>query len=151
MERFIPDDIINEIRSRCDIVDIIQGYIPLKRSAGRFKALCPFHGEKTPSFFVNQDRQTYHCFGCQKGGDVFRFIMEKEGVIFLMPPISSLQSAGSISRKGSMARGRGNLQTRPAASARGSTRFMRSLRPGIQSFSSNSHHHVSPNMSGTAA
>ncbi len=82
MERFIPDDIINEIRSRCDIVDIIQGYIPLKRSAGRFKALCPFHGEKTPSFFVNQDRQTYHCFGCQKGGDVFRFIMEKEGVDF---------------------------------------------------------------------
>ncbi|HCE44833.1 MAG TPA: DNA primase [Lentisphaeria bacterium] len=82
MERFIPDDIINEIRSRCDIVDIIQAYIPLKRSGGRFRALCPFHGEKTPSFFVNQDRQSYHCFGCQKGGDVFRFVMDKEGVDF---------------------------------------------------------------------
>ncbi len=82
MERFIPDDVINDIRSRCDIVDVISGYIPLKRSAGRFKALCPFHGEKTPSFFVNQERQSYHCFGCQKGGDVFRFVMEKEGVDF---------------------------------------------------------------------
>ncbi|MFZ2656469.1 MAG: DNA primase [Victivallales bacterium] len=82
MERFIPDDIINEIRSRCDIVDIVQAYIPLKRSSGRFRALCPFHTEKTPSFFVNQERQSYHCFGCQKGGDVFRFVMDKEGVDF---------------------------------------------------------------------
>ncbi|HBC85401.1 MAG TPA: DNA primase [Lentisphaeria bacterium] len=82
MERFIPDDVINEIRSRCDIVDIVSGYIPLKRTGGRFKALCPFHNEKTPSFMVNQERQIYHCFGCQKGGDVFRFVMEKEGVDF---------------------------------------------------------------------
>ncbi len=82
MERFIPDDVINEIRARCDIVDVISGYIPLKRAGGRFKALCPFHSEKTPSFMVNQERQIYHCFGCQKGGDVFRFVMEKEGVDF---------------------------------------------------------------------
>ena len=82
MERFIPDEVIDEIRSRCDIVDVIQGYLPLKRNGNRFKALCPFHTEKTPSFTINQERQIYHCFGCGKGGDVFRFVMEKEGVDF---------------------------------------------------------------------
>ena len=82
MERFIPDEVIDEIRSRCDIVDVIQGYLPLKRTGNKFKALCPFHTEKTPSFTINQERQMYHCFGCGKGGDVFRFVMEKEGVDF---------------------------------------------------------------------
>ncbi len=82
MERFIPDEVVDEIRSRCDIVDVIQGYIPLKRTGNKFKALCPFHNEKTPSFTINQERQIYHCFGCGKGGDVFRFVMDKEGVDF---------------------------------------------------------------------
>ncbi len=82
MERFIPDEVVDEIRSRCDIVDVIQGYLPLKRTGNKFKALCPFHSEKTPSFTINQERQIYHCFGCGKGGDVFRFVMEKEGVDF---------------------------------------------------------------------
>lgn len=82
MERFIPDEVIDEIRSRCDIIDVIQGYLPLKRFGNKYKALCPFHTEKTPSFTINQERQIYHCFGCGKGGDVFRFVMEKEGVDF---------------------------------------------------------------------
>lgn len=82
MERFIPDEVIDEIRSRCDIIDVIQGYLPLKRSGNKYKALCPFHTEKTPSFTINQEKQIYHCFGCGKGGDVFRFVMEKEGVDF---------------------------------------------------------------------
>ncbi|MEI6423913.1 MAG: DNA primase [Lentisphaerota bacterium] len=81
-QRFIPDEVINEIRARCDIVDVIQGYLPLKRTGNKYKALCPFHTEKTPSFTINQERQMYHCFGCGKGGDVFRFVMEKEGVDF---------------------------------------------------------------------
>ena len=56
-QRFIPDEVINEIRARCDIVDVIQGYLPLKRTGNKYKALCPFHTEKTPSFTINQERQ----------------------------------------------------------------------------------------------
>ncbi len=82
MNRFIPDDIVEEIRSRSDIVAVINSYFPLKRAGNRFKALCPFHAEKTPSFIVNPDTNTYHCFGCGKGGDIFRFVMEKENVDF---------------------------------------------------------------------
>ncbi len=82
MGRFIPDEKLDEIRSRADIVDLIQSYIPLKKSGARFKALCPFHSEKTPSFMVNPDRQVYHCFGCSRGGDVFRFVMDKENMGF---------------------------------------------------------------------
>ncbi len=73
---------IEEIRAANDIVEIIGSYLPLKRAGNSFKALCPFHKEKTPSFHVNPQRQIYHCFGCGAGGDVFRFIMEYEGVDF---------------------------------------------------------------------
>lgn len=79
----IPDDVIDEIRSRSDIVDIIGSYIQLKRAGGNsYKACCPFHNEKTPSFHVRGDKQVFHCFGCGKGGDVFRFVMERENVPF---------------------------------------------------------------------
>ena len=81
--RFIPDEIIQQIRNRADIVDVIGSYLPLKRAgSNRHKALCPFHNEKTPSFVVSSDRQTFHCFGCQQGGDIFRFVMEKESIDF---------------------------------------------------------------------
>ena len=78
-------DIIEEIRSRSDIVEIISSFgVQLKRSGGSsFKGLCPFHQEKTPSFHVDVARQSYHCFGCGKGGDVFRFFMDKENVDFI--------------------------------------------------------------------
>ena len=78
-------DIIEDIRSRCNIVDIITSFgVQLKRSGGSsFKGLCPFHQEKTPSFHVDVARQSYHCFGCGKGGDVFRFFMDKENVDFV--------------------------------------------------------------------
>ena len=83
MNRAIPDDIIEEIRARCDIVDIINVFVPLRKAgSGSWKGLCPFHQERTPSFTVNQSRQHFHCFGCGKGGDVFRFIMEWEKVDF---------------------------------------------------------------------
>ncbi|HJO92191.1 MAG TPA: DNA primase [Victivallales bacterium] len=82
MSHYIPEEIINDIRSRCDIHDIISNYIPLKKNGNRYKALCPFHNEKTPSFIVSPERQTFHCFGCGKGGNVFTFIMEKESVDF---------------------------------------------------------------------
>ncbi len=82
MNRAVPDEIVEAIRARADIVDLVQSYIPLKKAGQTFKACCPFHQEKTPSFTVNPVRQIFHCFGCGKGGDVFRFVMERENVDF---------------------------------------------------------------------
>ncbi|MDD3643652.1 MAG: DNA primase [Candidatus Krumholzibacteria bacterium] len=79
----IPQTVIDDIRDRTDIVDVIGGVLDLKRAGRSLKALCPFHGEKTPSFMVNPERQIYHCFGCGKGGNVFSFLMEYEGVGFV--------------------------------------------------------------------
>ena len=79
----ISRDIIDTIRQRCDIVEVVASYIPLQRAGSAFKALCPFHREKTPSFFVNPSRQIYHCFGCGAGGDVIRFVMDYEKVPFV--------------------------------------------------------------------
>jgi DNA primase len=78
----IPENILEDILSRVDIVEVISGYMPLKRAGRNFKALCPFHQEKTPSFMVSSDRQIYHCFGCNKGGNAFRFLMEYERMEF---------------------------------------------------------------------
>jgi len=74
----IPDEIIDDIRSRVDIVELISEYLPLKPAGRNFKALCPFHSEKTPSFMVHPEKQIYHCFGCGAGGDVFGFLMAYE-------------------------------------------------------------------------
>ena len=79
----IPERVINDIRDRTDIVQIIGSVLDLKRSGRNFKALCPFHSEKTPSFMVSPDKQIYHCFGCGKGGNAFNFIMDYEGVGFV--------------------------------------------------------------------
>ena len=78
----ITKDVIEQVRFANDIVDVVGSYIQLKQAGGTFKALCPFHKEKTPSFTVNQQRQIYHCFGCGAGGDVFKFVMEYEKVDF---------------------------------------------------------------------
>ena len=72
-----------EIKEKLDIVDVIRDYIPLKASGSNFKANCPFHNEKTASFMVSPEKQIYHCFGCGRGGDVFKFIMEIEGLDFV--------------------------------------------------------------------
>ena len=64
------------IKSKIDIIDLIGEHITLKKSGRSYKALCPFHGEKTPSFYVSPERQTWHCFGaCNEGGDIFDFLM----------------------------------------------------------------------------
>lgn len=83
MSTFIPEDILEEIQSRCDIVEIINSYIPLKRAGSNFKAPCPFHNERTPSFIVSPSKQIYHCFGCGAGGNVFGFIMQYEHLEFV--------------------------------------------------------------------
>jgi len=78
----IPSETIEQIAAGNDIVDLIGSYFPLKRAGANFKALCPFHQEKTPSFTVSPSRQTFHCFGCGAGGSLFRFVMEYEHVDF---------------------------------------------------------------------
>jgi DNA primase len=76
------DNTLEQIRAASDIVDVIGGYLPLKRAGGNFTALCPFHKEKSPSFNVNPQKQIFHCFGCHKGGDVFTFVKEYENIGF---------------------------------------------------------------------
>ena len=79
----IPEKIIDDIREQADIVEVIGSVLDLKRAGSNFKALCPFHQEKTPSFMVSPGKQIFHCFGCGKGGNVFNFLMEYEGVSFV--------------------------------------------------------------------
>jgi DNA primase len=77
-----PQPFIDEVRSAADIVTVISDYVSLRKAGTSYKGLCPFHGEKTPSFNVNRDRGFFHCFGCGAGGDVFKFIELKEQVGF---------------------------------------------------------------------
>ncbi|HEV8544506.1 MAG TPA: DNA primase [Verrucomicrobiae bacterium] len=82
MGGFIAPATLEQIRAANDIIDVISAVVPLKRAGASFVALCPFHRERTPSFHVNPRKQTFHCFGCHKGGDVFTFIREYETVDF---------------------------------------------------------------------
>lgn len=75
-------DDVREVKSRLDIAEVIGDYVQLRRAGNTLWGLCPFHREKTPSFSVSRERQSFHCFGCNKGGDVFAFIMEQEGLPF---------------------------------------------------------------------
>ena len=79
----IPDDVISQIRDAADIIQVIGQHIQLRKAGRNWKGLCPFHGEKTPSFNVSPDKGFFHCFGCQKHGDVFDFVMELEGKSFV--------------------------------------------------------------------
>ncbi|MFA4885958.1 MAG: DNA primase [Desulfotomaculaceae bacterium] len=78
----IPEEIIETVRLRSDIVEVVSRYVQLKKAGKNYTGLCPFHHEKTPSFTVAQDKQFFHCFGCKVGGNVFRFLMLKENLTF---------------------------------------------------------------------
>lgn len=79
----IPDDQVEEVRARADIVDVVGQYVDLKKAGKEFKANCPFHEERTPSFYVVPDKGFYKCFGCGVSGDVFKFLQEKVGLDFV--------------------------------------------------------------------
>lgn len=79
---FYSEDIVEEVRSRNDIVDVINSYVSLKKKGNTYTACCPFHNEKTPSFHVSRDKQLYHCFGCGAAGTVYTFLQEYENYTF---------------------------------------------------------------------
>ncbi|MEG0805815.1 MAG: DNA primase [Lachnospiraceae bacterium] len=80
---YYSDDLVEEVRSRSDIVDVISSYVKLQKKGSTYFGLCPFHNEKSPSFSVSQGKQMYYCFGCGAGGNVFTFLMEYENYTFL--------------------------------------------------------------------
>jgi len=77
-----PQSFLDDVRLQADIVQVVQDYVPLRKSGATYKGLCPFHGEKTPSFHVNREKGFFHCFGCGVGGDVFKFVELQEKVGF---------------------------------------------------------------------
>lgn len=94
MSGLIPDSFIEELLARCDIVDVIERRVPLKRVGHEFQACCPFHTEKTPSFTVSPKKQFYHCFGCGAHGSAIGFLMQYEGLEFLDAVEELARSAG---------------------------------------------------------
>ena len=80
---YYSDEVIEEVRMKNDIVDVISGYVKLQRKGSSYFGLCPFHNEKSPSFSVSPGKQMYYCFGCGAGGNVFTFIMEYENFSFV--------------------------------------------------------------------
>ena len=79
---YYSEDLVDEVISRADIVEVINTYVPLKKRGANFLGLCPFHKEKTPSFTVSQDKQIYKCFGCGAGGNVISFVSKIENLDF---------------------------------------------------------------------
>ena len=79
---YIPEHIIEEVAHKINIVEIINRYVPLKKSGSNYVGLCPFHNEKTPSFSVSEDKQIFHCFGCGRGGNAYKFLMEIDNITF---------------------------------------------------------------------
>jgi len=90
----IPENIIDEVRDRTDIVEVVSQHVALKKVGKNFKGLCPFHSEKTPSFTVSSEKRIYHCFGCGAGGNVFKFVMEVQSISFVDAVRQFAENAG---------------------------------------------------------
>ena len=128
----IADEIIQEVRDRVDIVELIGRHLTLKKSGRNYVGLCPFHSEKTPSFNVNSDRQSFYCFGCQKGGNAFTFLTEVENLTF-PEAVRTLARECGIEVPESSGGGRSNTETlyranevaRPAIAKRCASRARR--------------------------
>lgn len=95
----ISKENIEQVLQSTDIVDLVQSYLPLKRAGSQYRANCPFHNEKTPSFYVNPARQSFHCFGCGKGGDAITFVREYENLPFMEAVRKLAQRAGVVVRE----------------------------------------------------
>ena len=96
---YYADDIVEQVRSSVDIVDVIGSYVRLKRKGNSYFGLCPFHNEKTGSFSVSGQKQMYYCFGCGAGGNVFTFLMEYENASFTEALKMLADRAGICRRK----------------------------------------------------
>ncbi|MGI6686595.1 MAG: DNA primase [Bacillota bacterium] len=94
--KFVPPEIIDEIRGKADIVEIISDYVSLKRQGKNYVGLCPFHLEDTPSFSVSPEKQIFYCFGCHKGGSVINFLMEQENLTFPEAVVKLSEKVGVV-------------------------------------------------------
>src|SRR5271154_2798301 len=101
MAGMIPPEVVDQVRHACDIVDVIGGYVPLKKAGSKYKALSPFQKEKTPSFFVDPGRQIFKCFSSGHGGDVFKFLMIHDNMTFPEAVRRLAQRAGVVIPEGS--------------------------------------------------
>ena len=79
---YYPDELVEEVRMKNDIVDVVSGYVKIQKKGSSYFGLCPFHNEKSPSFSVSPGKQMYYCFGCGAGGNVFSFVMQYENFTF---------------------------------------------------------------------
>ena len=107
----IPQSFIDELIARADIVEVIGLRVPLKKAGREYKACCPFHGEKTPSFWVSPDKQFYHCFGCGAHGTVLRFLMEHDRMAF-PEAVEELDGRTRVIRIGKVAAGEMTIDPR---------------------------------------
>jgi len=92
--RYLHPNTTNEVKSRTDIVSLVSETVPLRRRGRYFVGLCPFHSERTPSFTVFPDTQSFYCFGCQAGGDIFDFLMKRDGLSFPEAKAALAERAG---------------------------------------------------------
>jgi DNA primase len=122
----IADEIIQEVRDRVDIVELIGRHLTLKKSGRNHVGLCPFHGEKTPSFNVNSDRQSYYCFGCNEGGNAFTFLMHVENLTF-PEAVRTLARECGIEVPESSGGGRSNTETFYRANEVAQARYRKAL------------------------
>ncbi|MXW64051.1 MAG: DNA primase [Bacteroidetes bacterium SB0668_bin_1] len=121
---YFSDDTIAEVRAASDIVDVVSDYVRLKKKGSNFFGLCPFHEEKTPSFSVNPELEIFKCFGCGAGGDVFRFVMEVEGMSFPESVRTLAEKAGiELPEEGATSRERADAMEAVYGALRFAARF----------------------------